>query len=98
MSLTFHLSHSRQEMVKHYLPPVQQCYIYAYFCTENYTQLSPIAGVVLKPPIGPNTLEITYQFHPLTFHFCNNSTTLPSHTRLRLPRFPSSSCFMIKML
>jgi len=35
------------------------------FFTENYTKLSPIAGVVLKPPMGPNTLEDYVQISPL---------------------------------
>jgi len=65
VSLTFHLSLPRQEMVKHYLTPVQQCYLCAYFCTENYTKFSPIAGVVLKPPMGPNTLEDYVPISPL---------------------------------
>jgi hypothetical protein len=56
---------SRQEMVKYYLTPVQQCFLYAYFCKENYTKLSPIAGVILKPTTGRNTLEDSVPISPL---------------------------------
>ena len=57
MLVTFHLSLPRHDMVQHYLTPVRQCYLCAYFCKKNYTKLSPIAGVVLKPPTGPKALE-----------------------------------------